>query len=110
MVLMSEVENIMHSTDLFTGIMCALGVFIGIAACLGVIYGYRQRLLKKHGITPKKIVVVFKTAFLFSNAGRAGAAKPLLRSRSGDRPKSGTCRSARPSPACRGLLTASEPR
>jgi multiple antibiotic resistance protein len=29
-VLMSEVENIMHSTDLFTGILCALGVFIGI--------------------------------------------------------------------------------
>ncbi|MEA1999105.1 MAG: MarC family protein [Euryarchaeota archaeon] len=37
-VLMSEVENIMHSTDLFTGILCGLGVFIGIAACLGVTY------------------------------------------------------------------------
>lgn len=37
-VLMSEVENIMHSIDLFTGILCALGVFIGIAACLGVTY------------------------------------------------------------------------
>ena len=37
-VLMSEVENIMHSTDLFTGIVCALGVFVGIAACLGVTY------------------------------------------------------------------------
>jgi multiple antibiotic resistance protein len=37
-VLMSEADNIRNSTDLFTGLLCALGVFIGIGACLGITY------------------------------------------------------------------------
>ncbi len=37
-VLVSEADNIMHSIDFATGILCILGVFLGIAACIGVTY------------------------------------------------------------------------
>lgn len=37
-VLVSEADNIMHSINFATGLLCILGVFLGIAACIGVTY------------------------------------------------------------------------